>query len=189
MKRGLFLLILLFVSVASYSQHFALKNNLLYDAALTPNLGMEIGLGKKITLDISGNYNPFTLDSNKKWKHWLVQPELRFWTCERFNGTFIGIHAHGGEFDLAKVNLPFDIYENLQNHRFKGHFYGGGISIGHQWVLSKHWNLEASIGGGYARAKYDTYGPEKGDPRVDSDLYKNYWGLTKATLSIVYIIH
>jgi len=189
MKRGIFLLISVLISVASYSQHFALKNNLLYDAILTPNLGMEIGLGKKVTLDVIGNYNPFTFDDNQKWKHWLVQPELRFWTCEKFNGTFFGIHGHVGEFDLAKINMPFDWYENLHHHRHKGNFYGGGISIGHQWALGKHWNLEASIGGGYARVKYDRYGPQKNDPKIESDRHHNYWGLTKATLSIIYIIH
>lgn len=186
MKKGIILFLSLVVSITAYSQHFALKNNLVYDGMLTPNLGMEIKLAKRITLDISGNYNPFTFSDNKKFKHWLVQPELRFWMCEKFNGTFIGIHGHGGEYDVANIELPFKLFKNLKDNRYKGYFYGGGISIGHQFVLSKHWNLETSIGGGYARIKYDKYGPDKGDPKKESDYY-NYFGVTKATISLIYI--
>lgn len=187
MKKGIFLLISLVMSLGAYSQHFALKNNLVYDAMLTPNLGMEIALSKRITLDVSGNYNPFTFSDNKKAKHWLVQPELRFWMCEKFNGTFIGLHGHGGEYDVANIKLPFNLFKNLEHNRYKGYFWGGGISIGHQWVLSKHWNLEASIGGGYARIHYDKYGPEKGAEKKEVDKHYHYFGLTKATLSFIYI--
>lgn len=44
------------------AQDVAVKTNLLYWATTTPNLGMEIGLGKQTTLDIVGGYNPWTLD-------------------------------------------------------------------------------------------------------------------------------
>lgn len=183
----IFLLILLAISVTSYSQHFALKNNLIYDATLTPNLGMEFGLGKKVTLDISGGYNPFTFSDNKKFKHWLVQPELRLWTCEKFDGLFFGIHGHAGEYDIANIDVPFGLFDKLEDHRFKGHLYGGGLTIGYQWVLGKHWNLEAAIGGGYARIHYNKYGPEKDAPRIEKDDY-NYFGITKAAISFIYII-
>lgn len=42
------------ISVAVSAQHVALKNNLLYDATTTPNLALEVGLGKKTTLDLYG---------------------------------------------------------------------------------------------------------------------------------------
>ncbi|MEG1935625.1 MAG: DUF3575 domain-containing protein, partial [Rikenellaceae bacterium] len=45
------------------AQSVAIKTNLLYGAAAyTPNLGLEIGLGRKTTLDISGGYNPWNRD-------------------------------------------------------------------------------------------------------------------------------
>ena len=187
MKKYIILIISLFFSVAMYSQHFGLKTNLLYGATLTPNLGMEVALGKKITLELGGGYNPFTFNDGKRFKHWLAQPELRFWTCERFGGTFFGIHAHGGEFSVANLKLPFDWMQQLKDHRYEGYFYGGGISIGHQWILGKHWNLEASIGGGYARIEYDKYTCPECGPKIKSGHY-NYFGVTKASLSIIYII-
>lgn len=78
------------ISVAVSAQHVALKNNLLYDATTTPNLALEVGLGKKTTLDLYGGYNPFTFGNHKRFKHWLAQREFRYWTCERFNGSLLG---------------------------------------------------------------------------------------------------
>jgi len=187
MKKAFFILILIVSSMSASSQNFAFKNNLVYDATLTPNLGMEIGLGKKTTLDIIGGYNPFTYSDKKKFKHWLAQPELRIWFCEKFNGTFFGIHAHGGQFNVAGNHLPFGIFPNLKGYRYEGYFYGGGISIGYQWVLSKRWSIETSIGAGYARIEYDKYCKECG-PKLKSDHY-NYWGPTKANVSLIYFIH
>ncbi len=188
MKRKFTLLIMItLLSLPAISQHFALKNNLIYDATLTPNMAMEIALGKKVTLEIGGGYNPFTFSDHKRFKHWLAQPELRFWFCEKFSGTFWGIHAHGGEFSVANLKLPFDLMKQLRDNRYEGYFYGGGISIGHQWILGKHWNLEASIGAGYARIEYDKYACGDCGPKLKSDHY-NYFGVTRATLSFIYII-
>ena len=41
-----------------YMPGFAIKTNGLYWATTTANIGFEVGLGKKLTLDVSGNYNP-----------------------------------------------------------------------------------------------------------------------------------
>ena len=89
----------------TYLPKIAIKTNALYWATSTPNLGLEIGLAKKLTLDISGNYNPWKFSDNKQLKHWLVQPELRYWLCERFNGSFFGLHGHYGEMNVSNLNI------------------------------------------------------------------------------------
>ena len=85
------------------AQDIAAKTNLLYWATTTPNIGMEFGLGEQTTLELTGGYNPWTLDKeqNKKLKHWLVMPEFRYWLCERFNGHFFGIHTGYTFYDLV----------------------------------------------------------------------------------------
>lgn len=188
MKKVFLIGIAMLFSGYASAQHFALKNNLVYDATATPNLGMEVGLGKKVTLDISAGYNPFEFNHDKQFKHWLGHAGLRFWSCEKFNGTFFGIYGLGGQYDVSGFKLPFKIFKKLENHRYDGYLYGGGISIGHQWVLSKRWSIEAEIGAGYARMHYDEY--EKGDnkPKIHTGNH-NYWGVTKASLSFVYFIH
>lgn len=89
-------IIFLMIGISLSAQNVAVKTNLLYDATTTFNLGAEIGLSPRWTLDLSANYNPFSFSDNKKWKHWMAQPEARYWFCERFNGHFMGLHLLGG---------------------------------------------------------------------------------------------
>ena len=94
-----------------------LKTNLIYDAAATVNLGVEFPLGRRWSMDVSGNYNGWTLSDNRKWKHWMVQPEFRLWTKTRQRGHFVGIHLLGGEYNLNKVHLPFNFYPSTGTQR------------------------------------------------------------------------
>ena len=139
---------------------YAIKTNALYWATTTPNLGFEIGLSDKFTLDLSGNYNPWTFSDSKKLKHWLVQPELRYWTCERFNGHFFGLHAHYAEYNV------------------------GGIKM---LGLKDRLSIEATIGVGYAYLDYDKYPCGKCGTKL-KDGHKNYFGPTKAGVSLIYIL-
>lgn len=172
------------------------KTNLLYDATATINLGVEIGLGNHTTLDISGNYNNWTFSGNRKMKHWLVQPELRYWTCNRFSGSFWGIHAHYARYNMGgmlpwgfKTGKMFGTIENkrMAEHRYQGWLVGGGVNYGYHWILGKRWGLETEIGAGYAYLKYDKYPCYKCGKRISSK-HENYFGPTKASISLVYIL-
>ena len=95
MKLKLYIPILfgLIFCFGAKAQNVAVKTNLLYDAAATINAGVEVGLAPKWTLDVSGNFNGWTMSDDRKWKHWMIQPEARYWFCDRFAGHFLGIHA------------------------------------------------------------------------------------------------
>lgn len=162
---------------------FAVKSNLLYDATTTFNLGLEIKTGRKFTLDIPVNYNLWTFHENRKWKHLLVQPELRYWICEPFHGHHLGIHAHYGLYNVG--NLPFG--GRMKDHRYEGWLVGAGVSYGYQWMLSNRWSLEAGIGVGYAYLDYDKYPCSKCGDLISKDK-KHYVGVTKAAISLIYII-
>ena len=83
------------------AQDIAVKTNLLYDACATINIGAEVGLAPKWTLDVSGNLNAWTLSHGRKWKHWMAQPEARYWFCDRFAGHFLAVHALGGQYNVT----------------------------------------------------------------------------------------
>ena len=88
----------------AYAQKVAVKSNLLYDATATFNLGVEFGLARKWTLDVPVNLNPWKFNDGTRLRHWGVQPEVRYWFCERFRRTFIGLHAHYADFNVG--NFP-----------------------------------------------------------------------------------
>ncbi len=176
-------------TVTCHAQQVALKTNLLYDATATPNLGMEIGVGRKHSFQVFYGLHPWKFghgDDQKYLKHWVVNPEWRHWFCHRFNGSFVGIHAFGGQFNASKIKMPFGWWKELEDNRFEGWFVGGGVSYGYQWVMSKHWNLEAAIGVGAAYIKYDKYGCGTCGKKLD-DGDKVYIGPTKLALSLMYL--
>lgn len=164
------------------------KSNLLYNSTATINLGMEVGLGKRTTLDVSGNYNNWTFSGNRKFKHWFYQPEFRLWNCERFNGGFWGLHAHYGQYNVGGM-MPWGIGKNSRfaDHRYEGWFAGGGVSYGYHWMLGGRWGLEASLGLGYAYLEYDKFGCERCSEKLASQT-KHYFGPTKIGLTLIWAI-
>lgn len=171
------------------SAQLAVKTNFLYDATTTPNLGLELGIGKKHSMQLFYGLNPWEFDGDnggKYFKHWMLSPEFRYWFCHRFQGSFLGIHALGGEFNAANVKLPFGMYKELRDHRFEGWYAGGGITYGYQWVLSRHWNFEASVGVGAIYAEYKKFECGECGRQTGKD-NTVYVGPTKAALSLLYM--
>lgn len=183
MKRIIYLLLLLVVATGAYSQKVAVKSNLLYDATATINLGVEIGLAEKWSLDLSGNYNGWKLGDDMRLKHWMVQPEARYWLCEKFNGHFFGLHGHYADYNVGGIDF---LSENMKNNRYQGKLYGGGISYGYQWLMSTRWSMEAVIGVGYAHLDQMKYPCAECGTGVAKD--RDYFGVTKLALSIIYFI-
>lgn len=179
------------------AQKVALKTNLLYDATSTANLGVEIGLGKRTTLDLSGNYNAWEInrEGNEKMRHFLVQPEFRYYFCEKMNGHFIGAHGLIGEYNVCGEQWLLSAFKGLSSlrnysedpSRYQGTGAGLGLVYGYSLMISKRLNLEFSVGTGYVHLDYDRYGPNKCSGLLGSDT-KNYFGLTKLGISLVYII-
>ncbi len=176
------------MSGSGYRPAWAVKTNLLYDATSTLNLSVEFGLGRRWTLDVSGNYNPWTFSENRKMKHWLVQPEVRWWSCTRFSGHFAGFHALGGGYNWGGM-LPWGIRPGgeIRSHRYQGWLAGAGVSYGYHWVLGNRWGLEATVGVGYAYFDYDKYPCAKCGRKTGSAT-EHYFGPTKAGITLIFMI-
>ena len=180
--------LLLTSSIANAQQTWSLKNNLLYDATLTPNLGIEGKVGERSTLQLFYGLNPWKFSDTKKLRHWSLMPEYRYWLSDKgpFGGWFTGIHALGGEFNVGGDIWPISFVKTLKENHYEGWYVGGGLTIGHAWRLSDHWNLEAALGVGYIRFEYDKYANEWCGPLLESGPY-NYFGPTKLALNIAYV--
>lgn len=183
---------LLAILPGAKAQNVGIKTNLFYDALLVPTLGVEVGLAPKWTFDLSGSLNNWTVN-DKKWKLWMVQPEARYWFCQRFNGNFLGIHALGGQYNFGNLNfggrnfLGTDL-KALEDHRFQGWYVGAGVAYGHSWILDKHWNIEAEIGIGWVYTRFDKFKCQDcGKKLNDEPLDHNYFGPTKAAVNLIYI--
>lgn len=187
-RRFTLLLFTTFLFGTAYSQQaekenvptWALKTNLLYDATGTFNLGVEFRLSNKTSLELPFNWNPWTFSNNKKIKHWMVAPELRYWTEKVFNGHFFGFHAFHGRFNAGGISLL-----GLKQERREGNFTGAGFSYGYVLPLNRHWRLEGTLGLGYAYQDYERFACAKCGESRGHD-HKNYVGPTKVGINLVY---
>ncbi len=161
-----------------------IKTNLLYDATATINLGVEFRLGTNTSIDLPFNYNPWKFDNNRKWKHFLAQPEFRLWTRQAFEGHFFGVHAHYAYYNIS--NLPHGPFsEYMRDHRLEGWLAGAGISYGYRWNFN-HWlGLEATVGVGYAYKDYEVFECRTCGDFMDTNK-KHYFGPTKVGLNLVF---
>ena len=187
-KISITILTVFFITFSSMSQNIGFKTNFAHWAAAgTPNAGLEFVLNRKYTFEVAGGFNPFTFNEYKKAKHWIVQPELRYWLCESFNGHFFGLHALAGEYNIGGIDIPIGRLSKFKDYRYEGFAYGAGLSYGHQWVISPKWNFEFNIGAGYTYLTYDKYPCVKCGSKLSSDT-NNYFGVTKAAVSLIYLI-
>ncbi|PXV59435.1 carboxypeptidase family protein [Dysgonomonas alginatilytica] len=162
---------------------FAQKTNLLYWATTTINFGAEVYLAKKWTAEASIGYNPWELSGRSSLRHWLVQPELRYWTCQSFEGHFFGLHGLYGKFNVGDIPL----INALKDYTYRGNMYGAGLSYGYHFPLKGKWGLELTLGLGYVHLDYDKYSC-KDCLELEGSYKRNYWGPTKAGISLIYLL-
>lgn len=174
------------ISVKESSKaYWALKTNLLYDAALVPNVGLEVYLGKDWSL--AGNWMYAWWKSDRKHNYWRTyggDVELRKWFGQKakqkpLQGHHIGVYAQMLTYDFE-----------LSNRGYLGDdwHYGGGISYGYSLPIARRLNIDFSIAMGYLYGTYREYLPED-NCYVWQSTNKLHWiGPTKAEVSLVWLL-
>ena len=172
------------------AQNLAVKTNLLYDATATVNVGVEKMIAPKWTLDISGNLNAWSRNDHTKWKHWMLQPEARYWFCDPFSRHFVGGHLIAGAYNFGGIENKLSFIGSdlsaLSESRFQGYAFGCGIAYGYAFMLSKHFNLELEAGFGYICSNYDQFECDGCGRKVAEGIH-HYVGPTKAAINLVYV--
>lgn len=172
---------------------FAVKTNMLYDAAITPNIGVEFYLAPN-----------FALNANWAYAWWHNDKSSFYW------------RAYGGDAELRYYIAPWRNRKDCINHAFEGHHiglyglmatydyefgnngqqapkwsYGGGVAYGYSKKLTKRLNIDFTLGLGCLYGKYHKYEPST----IKNDDYywlstqkRKYWGPTKAEVSLVWKI-
>ena len=162
----------------------AVKNNLLYDLALAPNIEVEIPMGRRWSLNTEYKC-PWWLNSKHNFCYQLLSGgvEGRCWLGDRrkhkrLTGHFVGLYAEGGIYDFQ-----------LQSDGYQGKYYGAaGVTYGYARQLARHFSIEFSLGIGYLTTEYKKYTPYEGDIIWANSGRYNFIGPTKAKVSLVWLI-
>lgn len=159
------------------SRYLAVKTNLAAWAGTIMNLAADVQVARHWSVELPVLWCPWYVSDKHAVKTFTIQPEARYWLSKPGAGHFFGVHAHVGWFN---VKWNRDRYQDTDRP-----LLGAGISYGYLLPFNAHWAGEFTLGAGYANMRYDTYYNMDNGARIDTRT-KNYWGITRVGLSVVY---
>ena len=159
------------------SRYVAVKTNLAAWAGTIMNLAADVQVSEHFSVELPVLGCPWYVSDKHAVKTYTIQPEARYWLSKPGKGHFFGVHAHVGWFN---VKWNRDRYQDTDRP-----LLGAGISYGYLLPFTAHWAGEFTLGAGYANMRYDTYYNIDNGARIDTRT-KNYWGITRVGLSVVY---
>ena len=165
--------------------YIAAKTNLLYDAALVPNIGVELYLGKQWTVSADWFYNWWYSDS----RHYYWQGYGGYLGVRKYFGSkseenpFTGHHV-----GLYGLMMTYDVEWGNRGYQMPDWGFGGGLEYGYSMPIARRLNLDFSLGIGYQDGTYKEYLPLDGH-YVWQSTHKRHWiGPTKAEISLKWLI-
>ena len=173
--------------------YMSLSTNMLYDALLLPNIGIEYYIGKNWSVNANWLYGWW--DRSKRHRYWRAYGgdiSVRKWlgsaaARKPLSGHHIGIYAQMLLYDFEFGNkgqmggMPGGkIWEQAN--------YGAGVEYGLSLPVHRHINIDFSLGIGYIGGKYYEYRPEDGHYIWLGTKKRRLFGPTKAQISFVWLI-
>ncbi len=173
--------------------HFAFRSDLLEDAALIPNIGIDFYLGKGWTLGLNWRYAWWDLNPKPYW--WRIyggELNLRKYFGRRaaekpLQGHHLGVYGQilTYDFELGEEGIMGGAPGGTLFDEFN---YGAGLEYGYSLPVCRKLNIDFSIGAGYFGGKYREYLPIDGCYVWQSTKNRHYWGPTKAEVSLVWLL-
>lgn len=167
----------------------ALRTNLLYDATLSPNLGVDVRVDSTWTVGLLAGINAWDIDkdNNKKWRHALFSLRARNYKKKLFQKNYMEFDAIYSHFNVGNTKIPFGLYSAVKDRRLQGDLFALGGKYGYSWILARHWRIEAEAGVAVGYAWFKEY---------DCDHCGTYYGkgdriflLPQLGINVVYIIN
>lgn len=171
-------------------RRIALRTNLLYDATLSPNIGVDVRVDSTWTVGLLAGINAWDIDKekNKKWRHMLFSLRARKFLNESvFHKGYIEADVIYSHFNVGNVKFPFGLYKSVRDRRLQGDLVALGGKYGYSWILARNWRIEAEAGVAVGYAWFKEYDcPHCGTFLGNGD---RIFLLPQLGINIVYIIN
>lgn len=163
-----------------------LKTNMLYDAAAVPNLAVEVAIDEHWSIEAGWMYAPWKSDSrHRSWRVSGGEAGARYWfrahpgDHSRLSGHHVGIYGQ---------MLTYDFKFGGKGYIADDWSYGAGIAYGYSLPVARHLNIDFTLGVGYLGGKYKTYRHVDDCDVWQATYTRNWFGPTKAEISLVWYI-
>ncbi len=180
---------LLFVLCHTASARTAeIKINLLAGAVAIVNPSMEIGFGDNsaVTIDYVGAFaEKEYLNSGCAFLMGMGIFGYRYYLLDKsHSGLFVGGDAGLNVFRMNKNFAPLAANDKNSQSYDVGHGHLFGVTIGYKYPISHHFNLEASLSGGWQYSMHEGY-------KIEGERYVEFnpsgeWLLYKAGVYLNY---
>lgn len=172
-----------------YTPLFAVKTNLLFDAATLFNIELEVPIGRRWSVAAEWIFPWWLWEQHQHCLQLLSGTiEGRYWLGNRWckpplTGWFAGVYTSGGLYDLE-----------WNGKGYQGEFFvAAGVSGGYAHPIGKHLRMEYALGVGYMQTDYRRY-QAGATAEGEWGLYKReagrytWVGPTRAKVSLVWMI-
>lgn len=162
---------------------FALKTNMLYDAIVTPDLGVEMSLARKFSLSVEGVYAWWSKDSaHRYWRIRGAWAEMRYWFGSKseiraLTGHHISVYGSAFDYDFEFGNRGWQSPKGT---------YGVGVGYGYSFRLNGRLNLDLAFKAGYSTGKLIKYKPQCGRYVCTDRSTSHYFGVTGLEITLVW---
>lgn len=163
----------------------AIKSNLLYDALITPNLGVEFKLGEHYSVQGNWMYAWWKSDPSA-WYHRTYGGDIsvRRWIGKQhIERPLTGWHA-----GLYGQMLTYDFIWGKRGYLADRWSWGAGVEGGWSKAIGKRLNLDFSLNFGYLTGVYQEYIPQDGCYVWQATKNRHWIGPTKAEVSLVWLL-
>lgn len=165
--------------------YMAVKTNLLYDAVVVPNIGVEFYLGKQWS--VFGDWHYIWLYSDTRHRYW--QGYGGYAGVRKYFGQAAEEHPlTGHHLGLYGMMLTYDIEFGGRGYQQPKWGFGGGVEYGYSLPIARRFNLDFSLGVGYMNGKYYEYLPQDGHYVWQSTHKRHWFGPTKASISLKWLL-
>ena len=165
--------------------YMAVKTNMLYDAILVPNLGVEFYVGKNWSIAVNWMYARWKCDHRHNyWRTYGGDIEIRRWFGKKAKEKPLTGHHFG----LYGQMLTYDFELRGRGYMSSNWNYASGISYGYSHPISRRLNIDFTIGVGYLKGEYKEYIPIDQCYVWQTSKQRRWFGPTKAEVSLVWLI-
>lgn len=161
-----------------------LKTNIVHDAMIVPNIGIERYLGNGYSLGATYWYtwwktSTYTKSNYRKWRSYGGEIELRKYLgyASRINplsGHHVGVFTQG---------YMYDYNPRGKKGQMSDLTYAAGIEYGYSFPVDKRLNLDLGIGLGYRGGRYKSYIQDRSHYVWQYTRQRNYFGPIKLEIS------
>ncbi|MBR5189089.1 MAG: DUF3575 domain-containing protein [Paludibacteraceae bacterium] len=165
--------------------YMAVKSNMLFDAAMTPNAGIEFYLGAGFSLSANWQYAWWKRDKSAfYWRTYGGDVEARYWFGKAAKEKPLTGHHVGLYGQLFTYDFEFG-GKGLLAPKWS---WAAGASYGYSLPIHRVLNIDFVVGAGYHTGIYYEYIPIDGEYVWQATKRRHWIGPTKAEVTLVWLI-